>query len=132
MKEKEFNIKSISWHEVADKIDDTIISQLLNDNIELTSYGSGLKNIYFKYICVQASNTNHKNEASFKNGDLEIALQLSYTHVFENDNNTVTGMMIRLFLVSIDLYEKMEIPDFDVKRFRDDVQELFKKEGLLS
>ncbi len=131
MENKSFNIKSVSWHKVSDKIDEGIISKILNDNITLTSYGSGLKKIYFKYICTKPSNEIHENEADFTDRELNISLNLSYKHVLESDNKTVTEMISRLFLVSIDLYDNLDIPDFDIQKFREDVQQLFKNEELI-
>ena len=125
MEKKNFNIKSITWHEVTDKIDELSISKVLNENIDLTSYGSGIKNIYFKYICVKPPNTLHVNQASFKDGELNIQLNLSYPHVEENEKKKVMKMMTTLFVISIDLYPELGIPDFNIKRYKKDVERAF-------
>ena len=126
-------MNSVTWHEVSKKVDVEPIVNTLNDNIKLAKYGDGLQSISFTYIAVKPTNTLHDNDARFNESDrsLELALQLSYPHVVGAGKQDVLQMMAALFLVSIDLYEKFKIKDFDLDRFREDVESLFRMQGWL-
>ena len=102
MKHKEFELTSIAWHEVQDKVDVEPLEALLNGSLRLTDYGKVVKKIYFVFIAVRPENTNHQNEVRF-NADtatLEVKLNLNYLHVVQGTTKEVQAMMAALFLRS--------------------------------
>ena len=58
-----FNIKSVTWHEVTEKIKEEIIADALNNNMRLSKYGKGLESIFFIYLAVEPTNSIHQNES---------------------------------------------------------------------
>lgn len=75
---------------------------VLNASIDISSYGSGIKQISFTYVAVKPSNTLHRNEAAFnrKTRTVELILGLSYEHVINASKHKVLEMMASLFIVS--------------------------------
>lgn len=134
MKGKPFALSQVSWHEVSEKIATTPIEAALNASIDISSYGSGIKRINFTFLAVKPSNTLHPNEASFnrKTRTVELALGLSYEHVLKASKHKVLEMMASLFLVSLDLYSKWNIEDFNQQAFRKDIEDLFSAKGWLN
>ena len=134
MEKKSFILNTIHWHEIADKLNVLPIEQALNEHIDLSNYGTGVRRIYFTYIAVRPTNTIHENEARYlaKSKTLDLSLQLSYEHVLTAEPARVLHMMAALFLVSIDLYERFRIKEFDEENFRQDVRNLFEQRGWIA
>ncbi|MEZ4958270.1 MAG: hypothetical protein R2830_00490 [Saprospiraceae bacterium] len=118
---------------MSDKIDVQPIAKALNGNIRLSDYGIGVNRVYFTFIAVKPSNNLHENEVKFdkKSKTLELSLNLSYEHILTADKPTILKMMAMLFLVSVDLWERFEIEDFDRKAFKKEVEKLFAKKKWL-
>lgn len=133
MKKEDFILTKLTWHEVSGKIDVLPIAKALNGNIRLSDYGIGVNRVYFTFIAVKPSNNLHENEVKFdkKSKTLELSLNLSYEHILTADKPTILKMMAMLFLVSVDLWERFEIEDFDRKAFKKEVEKLFAKKKWL-
>ena len=133
MKKEDFILTKLTWHEVSDKLDTQPIAEALNTSLHLSNYGSGVKRVYFTFVAVKPSNKLHENEVRFdkKSKTLELSLNLSYEHLDSADSATVLKMQAMLFLVSIDLWERFGIGDFDRERFRVDVEKLFEEKGWM-
>lgn len=130
---RSFNIQAIVWHEVKQLIDVDPIHEALNTYLDLSKYGNGVQHIAFTYIAVKPDNTIHENDARYisESKTLELQLKLSYPHVKEATPKLILEMMAALFLVSIDLYANLNIPDFDISAFKKDCEHLFDTKGWL-
>ena len=133
MKKTNFEITTVSWHEVEGKIDDVLLEDTLNEHLSLSDYGSGIEKIFFVFVSVQPDNNLHQNEVQYDsvNKKISLKLNLSYPHLKTANKNDVSKMMASLFLKSIDLYEELEIPEFAKGKFYNDVENLFFRKGWL-
>ena len=109
------------------------IHEALNTYLDLSNYVGGIEEIDFTYVAVKPSNTRHSNDANYnqKNKTLTIQLGLSYPHLSTANQSEALSMLAALFHISIDLYEELNIPDFDRGRFKTDVVHLFDAKGWL-
>ena len=125
-------ISEVCWHEVSDRLDTEPIQSALNE-IDLSKYGSGVQKIHFIYVAVQPSNPLHPNDASYDPEEKKVTMELNlpFDHVQNSNKRDLLDTMARLFIVSIDLYEKWEIDDFNLVRFKKDLNVLFESKGLL-
>ncbi len=125
-------ISEVCWHEVSDKVNTEPIQSALNE-IDLSKYGSGVQRIHFIYVAVQPSNTLHPNDASYDPTEKKVKMELNlpFDRVQNAIKSDLLDTMARLFIVSIDLYEKWEIEDFDSVKLKNDLTTLFKSKGLL-
>lgn len=128
-----FNIERITWHQVADKVDIDPIHEALNTYLDLSKYGNGVEQLSFTYVAVKPGNPNHDNEARYlpTNKTLELRLNLNYPAVKQATPSQVLEMMATLFLISINLYQGLNLPDFTISSFRKDVEHLFDSKGWL-
>ncbi len=128
-----FNIQAIVWHEVKQLIDVDPIHEALNTYLDLSKYGTGIEYISFTYIAVKPENTIHNNDARYisYSKTLELQLKLSYLHIQKAESPQILEMMAALFMVSIDLYAKLDIPDFNTSAFKRDCEHLFESKGWL-
>ena len=133
MIDKQIILNAVAWEDVAAKVDVEPLQQLCDGNIRLINYGDGVKQIVFTFIAVPSSDTFHENDASFdpKTGKVEVALRLSYEHMQNTSAKRCLQMMASLFIVSLDLYDGIDVLDFNIAAFRNDLQNLFEKEGFL-
>ena len=133
MDKKAFILTKQTWHEVSDKLDLNSIANVLNSSIILTDYGDGLSSVYFTFVAVKPESPLHEDTLKFDSASrrLEASLNLSYEHVKSSTRLDVLKMMAMLFYLSIDLWEKLDIHGFSLRRFKEDVEALFGTEGWL-
>jgi len=133
MSKTAFEIKSISSQEIEDKIDSASFEDLLNDNLNLSDYGTGLTKIHFTFVALQPTDQPVKNEASFDpiQKQVSLKLNLNYYQIKTADKNDVSKMMATLFLNSIGVYEQLEVHEFKKGKYANDVEGLFFRRGLL-
>lgn len=128
MSKNNFELTSIVWHKVQDKVDVEPLEILLNKHLSLSNYGNSIKKVYFVFIAVRPENNLHKNRVEFHSdtGTLEVALKLIYEHIVNSSFEEVQRMMFSLFKRSIDLFDKLNPSDFALERFRKDMEKLLK------
>ena len=75
----------------------------------------------------------HENEVQYNPLQKKISLQLnlSYSPLQKSEKNDISKMMASLFLESIDLYRELEIPEFAIDKFYENVENLFFRKRLL-
>lgn len=133
MKKMDFEITSVAWHEIEDKIDVATFEDVLNTNLQLSDYGNGIEKVFFVFLAIQAENKIHENNVEYDLSEKKVSLhlKLSYTHLENAPALIVKRMMATLFLESINLYHELEIEDFKVGKFYGDAEKIFFKKGWL-
>ena len=133
MSKTNFEIKSISSEEIESKVDSSSFEELLNNNLSLSDYGTGLTNVNFTFIGITPTDQTQKNEAEYDpiQKQVSLKLNLNYYQLKNATKNDVSKMMATLFLNSIAVYEQLEVPEFKKGKFYNDVEGLFFRRGLL-
>jgi hypothetical protein len=123
-------IRDIVSEEVLDKLDTRPLEKAL-EAIDLSKYGTGVREINFFVVALPPENTLHKNEVLYdrRKRKLTLELNLSYPHVLKANNSEVLRMTAKLFLSSIDLYPQLKVRDFDLRAFKSGIEELFEVRG---
>jgi hypothetical protein len=82
------------------------IRNLLLNNIELSSYGSGLKGISFFFIVLPENNQNHRsfNRFSQKNLELHLQVRLPFAEIRALSHQEVLRSMAQNYLQSLKKY----------------------------
>lgn len=133
MEHKDFEITSISWHEVANKINEATFEDMLNEHIALEDYGSGLEKIYFVFLATQPSKQKIENSVSFDKSEKKIVvnLNLSFPHLLNASKQQSLKMMASLFIEAINLYSDFDVDNFDFASLKKNVSQLFFEKGLI-
>ncbi len=126
-------IRSIVNDETFDKLDTRPLEKAL-ESIDLSKYGTGIREINFFVVALPPDNSIHKNEVIYerRKRKLTLELNLSYPHVLKANASEVLSMAARLFVVSIDLYPQLKIQEFEVNTFKNDVEQIFFSRKWLS
>ncbi len=66
-----------------------------------------------------------------KKKEVIIEKQLSYYLVEQLSSDAILSLMAETYLAALSDLEKKKIPDFDLPRFRHDVEQLFENQGWL-
>ncbi len=103
------------------------LGDLLDKNITLEDYGEGLKRIWFVPIADRPTSTMHEEGMEFKprKKELYISAKLDYESVVNASKEGVQKMVVTAFLEMIDRYEEVGVKNFDIERFKKDVEEVF-------
>jgi len=130
---KNFEIKRICADEIKDKLDNESFENLLNHQLDLNDYGTGLTKINFTFVGLPTTDQPQKNEAEYDpiQKQISLKLNLNYFQLKHASKNDVSKMMATLFLNAVGVYEQLEIPNFKKGKFYDNVEALFFRRGLL-
>ena len=129
-----FYTSAVFWKDFRDKaLSVKKIRRLLNDNLPLDKYGSGIKSFSFIPIAVRPNNTLHEEMKKYSSDkkEMHVALKLDYEAVSGSDDLAFFQLLAHLFLRAIDEAPQHKVQDFDWPRFRKDVAGLFEAEGWL-
>lgn len=129
MNTQDFEITSTVWHEVQDKIDVVQLEQLLNNNLRLSIYGSGIQKIYFKYIAMIPNQNLHENICEYDELSkvLRISHQLEYNQVVSGNRQQVYSSMKKLYLECLIGFQPIQDIDFEKDRLVEDLHILFER-----
>jgi len=132
-----FVISSIAWHEISEKVafdNSNAMEDVLNENLNLFDYGSGLKAIAVVFIAVQSTNTIHEEVMRYSHKKKEIYIQkkLPYELVCQYEKPQVLQLMAVSYLEILTDLKRKHIPDFDLSLFQQDVQKLFTEQNWLN
>jgi hypothetical protein len=123
--ETTFETGAIFWHELENKAYAIRkVGELLDKNIRLTDYGTGIVRFVFVPIAVLPSNKIHEEKISYSKAKREITLylKLDYAAAAAADETAFQQLVAQLFLRGIDEAPQSRIRDFDWARFRRDVE----------
>lgn len=109
------------------------ISDVLLENITISSYGATVEELAFIYIAVEPANTIHEEKTTYipKQKKLFLYRKLPYEKVLEYSEEEVLRLMAETYLTSIRELGEFEIPDFDYIRLAKDVQQAFVNMGWI-
>lgn len=132
----DFFFSSIAWHEIDGKINDenlNLLRQTLNNNLKLSTYGTGVKGIGFIFVASLPHSNIHGETLRYYKADREAFIQkkLPYELVEAYNNEQVLSLMATTYLQSLEQLAKRKIPDFDGGKLAADVQRLFEGKGWL-
>ena len=130
---KYFEIKRICTDEIKEKLDYESFENLLNNNLDLSDYGTGLTNIDFTFVGLSPTDQPQKNEASYDPIQKQLSLKFNLNHyqLKMGTKNDASKMMATLFLNSTSIYEQLDVPEFKKGKFYNDLEGLFFRRGLL-
>ncbi len=134
VKEPPIWLGAIFWHEVIDKsFTFNPIQIALNENIELSDYGTGIKAIRFVTVAVLPTNKIHEEGMEYKprKKELYINAKLKYEEVEKAPPEDIPKMVAMAFVDRIEQYEDAGVKNFDTVHFKQDVESLFAGEGWL-
>ncbi len=117
-----FYSTTASWHEVSrDKTREvSLLSDYLNEKINLTDFGKGVNGIWFVAIIMPPDDEIHTNEIVFhrKTNELSIFWRMDYDRVMEATLPEFKAYLAHFFVETLNLaQEKKKIKDFDMSGF---------------
>ncbi|GJM33371.1 MAG: hypothetical protein DHS20C18_23720 [Saprospiraceae bacterium] len=128
---KPFSVTARAWKDVPLEKGVFIhsLTDLINEQIKLSDYGTGVAEYNFTAIIEpdEFFPTKYRYLKSKKRIDAEI--RMGYEQALNATQDDFKGLVTRLYLDTIDLLEKENIQDFDLKRFRQDLEDLFERMG---
>ena len=130
---KPFSVTARIWKDVSLEKGSVIhsLSALLNEQLRLSRYGDGVVEFNFTAI-IEPSEffpAKHRYSKSEKRFDVEI--RMDHDQAIIVDMGTFKGLVAHHYLETIDLLEKEEVKNFDLRQFRQDVEDLFASEGWM-
>ncbi len=136
MGKKKFLFSSITWHEIDFKVaipNLTLMENVLNENIDLSNYGTGIQEIAYVFVALSPTNTLHGETLRYYKAKQEVFIQkkLPYELVEAYDDTQVLSLMAATYLQSMEQLAKRNIPDFDGARLVADVKCFFEQQGWL-
>ena len=117
-----FYSTAASWHEVSrDKTREvSLLSDYLNEKINLIDFGKGLNGIWFVAIIMPPDDKIHTNEMVFhrKTNELSIFWRMDYDRVMAATLPEFKAYLAEFFVETLQLAkEKKKIKDFDFNGF---------------
>ncbi len=111
-----------------DALEDT-----LNQNLILSDYGSKVLGISFIYISQDPDNDFHEESIEFlqKKKKILIAHRLLGSELRQSAPEEVLPLMASAYLAALEKIPTLKLRDFDLLRFKEDVQQVFEKKGWL-
>jgi hypothetical protein len=130
-----FVVSSISWREVPLEvaIDNVVrIEEILNAHLQLSDYGD-IAGVAFIYV-IEQEDDFYQDGFSYrpKLKEIHVQIRLSYHEVQKATQQEVLHLMAAKYLETmLQWLPKKKIVHFDWKRFVQDVQDLFERQGWL-
>lgn len=128
-----FSVTARAWKEVP--LEKGIIihslSDLLNERLQLSKYGSGIREFNFTAIIEPQAffPTKYRYLKARQRVDAEI--RIDYEQAMATSIETFKSLVAQNYLQAIDLLAEKNIADFDLLSFRHDLQELLAGEGWM-
>lgn len=132
-----FLLSSISRQDVTDKVafdNSPLLEDTLNQYIQLSNYGEGVKSIGFIFLAVPPNNTLHEQVVEYTRKDKKVFMQLKlpYEQVIQSDKQQVLQLMATTYLHANEHFlNQLHIPNFDSQCFQQDLRQLFESKGWL-
>jgi hypothetical protein len=111
-----------------------LLRDALNDHLNLSTYGTGLRGISFFFIVTAPEDKIHHEYTRYssKERELHLQLRLPYETVLHASREEVLLMMVHTYLNGLKNYlPKKKIQDFDTATFLRDVERFFAAQGWL-
>ena len=112
-------------------LDTNPLRELLNQNISLSNYGS-VSHVGFTPIAIQGDGRHQSIGYKEEDKSIDINLQLDYRVVKQaTTKEEMTSWLARYLLAAIPLFAEVPVPHFQISSFRQDIFDLFQKQGWL-
>ena len=129
----QFYFNKIVHPEAVTYLESEALGDLLELNIDLDQYGTGLRHIYFTILADDPEDKMEGALIDYNPDDkyIETTLPVSYPGLLLMNQQYNRSLLAMLFLTSLKFYEKVGLTDFDILTFHRDVKALFWQEGWL-
>lgn len=130
---KPFSVTARAWKDVPLEKGIFIhsLTDLLNSHLQLSDYGDGVVEFNFTAIIEPEEffPTKYRYLKGKKRIDAEI--RMDYDQAVKAAIGEFRGLVAQLYLDTLDLLETKKIVDFDLKKFRQDLEDLFVRQGWI-
>ena len=123
------------WHELPfGKIETERFNVLLNKHIDLSKYGTGIQNFVIGFIAYPKRmeyNANQKNTHDYFKEEkvMELAVMLDYEYLETASKKAAfEHLKHKTLLIAQSILPTFDFPDFDTKRFLEDLETVLEKE----
>jgi hypothetical protein len=108
------------------------LTNLLNDHIDLSCYGKGVTEFNFTAVIEPDSFFPNKFRYQKESSKIDVERRIPYEEVIDSQLGAFRVQVARLYLDVISELIEQDISEFDAKRFRQDVEDLFENQGWLA
>lgn len=107
------------------------LSDLLNAELQLADYGNGVAEVNFTVIIERDEFFPAKYRYLKSKKRIDAEMRIVYNQAMDAAMGEFKGLVAQLYLDTLDLLEDKNIPDFDLKNFRQDLEDLFARQGWI-
>jgi hypothetical protein len=107
------------------------LSDLLNAELQLADYGNGVAEVNFTAIIEPEEFFPAKYRYLKSKKRIDAEMRMDYDQVVNAAIGEFKGLVAQLYLDTLDLLETERITDFDLKKFRQDLEDLFARQGWI-
>ena len=107
------------------------ITDLINAHLKLPDYGNGVAEYNFTAIIEPDEFFPAKYRYLKRKKRIDAEMRMDYLMAIKAPMDEFKGLVAKLYLDTINLLEKKKIADFDLKKFKQDVENLFENQGWL-
>lgn len=128
-----FSVTARAWQEVPLEKGVLIhsLSDLLNAQLTLSDYGTGVEEFNFTAILEPVEFFPTKYQYTKRARRIDAEMRMDYDQAVHANMDTFKALLAQLYLHTVDLLEKEEIPAFDLPRFKQDLEDFFAHQGWL-
>lgn len=135
-----FLVTSKTWHELGDKILQLHqpMRTLLNEHVNLANYGTGVEQVRFIFVAdIDSAQAFHEDYLQFNHQTKQLTIQynLDYFEVLEQSNISLKNLLAISYLDGVKqldkIYETVQIDEFNLLLFINDLEHLFKQHKWL-
>jgi hypothetical protein len=107
------------------------LSDLLQAQLTLSDYGTGVVEFNFTAILEPVEFFPTKYQYTKHSKRIDAEMRMDYDQAVHANMDTFKALLAQLYLHTVDLLEKEKIPDFDLPRFKADLEDFFAHQGWL-
>ena len=107
------------------------ITDLLNDNLSLTTYGDGIIEFNFTAIIEPEEFFSDKFRYTKSKKRIDTELRMDYEQALNASINQFKEQIAKLYLAAIKKFEEKSVQNFNLSQFREDVESLFESQGWM-
>jgi hypothetical protein len=128
--DRQIYISGRIWHDILPKVDISPFLYALHDSINLSDFGKGLQRYYFSFILMPEGEQINLPYAHYdaERRIADVAVSVPYGDYEEKTTNRIL-MLENAYLQGIDRLAALNITEFDVKAFYQNVKKVFAAEG---
>jgi hypothetical protein len=130
---QEFSVTARVWKDVPLEKGVFIhsITDLLNENLSLSSYGDGIAEFNFTAVIEPDAFFPDKFRFLKSKKRVDAELRMDYEQAMAASMDAFKGQAVKLYLEAIEKIEAKAVQGFDTPQFKQDVESLFESQGWL-